>query len=330
MNWAVRCFAAVAVSAFAVLIAGCPSNMCLVRVCKGDMSNCTCSWSTCPEGSTFDTQRNTCVCERGRVSLNGACLTIEAANRFCGAGSRYENYGCVRITCPASQELDLQRNVCLPKQQVDQVGQNMGVPIGQDQRLGCPPGLVLVIENAQTASCVPPQTTCARDEIWNGQACVKTRQCPPGTVLNTATNACITVAKEQDDQYTVQLASWVQATYGLSEGDGTHAFCSGFNKKPVTFGVLPGGSIAVLADVTVQAPNRNVSQALVSTSGTVQASRQPVTAAGATEIQRAAQELLASLVQQGGRADNHVAHTRVRCIIVNAAAPTAVPATGGL
>ena len=59
---------------------GCPSGLCLVKVCKGNSSNCRCSWDTCPSGSTFDTQRDTCVCNPGRVSLNSSCMTQAEAD----------------------------------------------------------------------------------------------------------------------------------------------------------------------------------------------------------------------------------------------------------
>ena len=310
--------------AASVALSGCPSGMCLVKVCKGDASNCRCSWDTCPSGSYFDTQRETCVCSRGRVSLNSSCMTQAEADAYCGKGARYENYGCVPIVCPAGQEIDLNTGTCLAKQQVDQVAQNMGVQVGENQKLGCPPGLVLVVENAQTASCVPPENACARDEVWNGQACAKLQQCAPGWIFDAARNACVAVSTDEDD-YTVDLQAWTFASYGPTGGAGTAAFCSGFNKKPRTFGVMPGSAVTVVIDVQVQAPGRNVAQSNVATSGVVEGSGSGVTQQGAVEIQQTAEALLSTLRVQGGKAASDVARTNVRCRIVNAAAPAPVP-----
>lgn len=317
----------------ALALTGCPSGMCLVKVCKAETGQCSCSWSTCPKGSSFDTKRNTCVCDAGRILLGGSCLDQAEANAYCGKGNHWEPKGCTRNVCPSGQEINQESGLCMAKQQVDQVAQNMGVQIGQNQKLGCPPGLVLVVEGTQAASCVPPQQTCTRDEVWNGQACVKTAQCPPGSVFDPGKAACIAYTSgENKEEYTVELTQWTQASYGPDGGAGTQAFCSGFNTKPMTFGVLPGGSVRVRATVGVQAPDGDVSKAQVTTSGVVEASNAPVTAKGAAEIQKAAQEILATLVRQGGKSKQPYAGTRVSCLIINSAKPTAVPdvpATGG-
>jgi hypothetical protein len=317
-------------SATAPLLAGCPSNLCLVKVCEAGGVNCRCSWSTCPSGAVYDTNRSMCVCEPGRVPLGGSCLTPAEANEFCGKGNHFERGGCARNLCPPGQEVDQGSGQCLAKQQVDQVAQNMGVKVGQNEKLGCPPGLVLVVEGPQGASCVPPASTCTRDEVWNGQACVKTAQCPPGSVLDAAKNTCVTFASgDSKEEINVDLGLWTHSSYGPDNGDGTSAFCSGFSKKPLSFGVLPGGSIRVLVSVAVQAPGRQVAQAQVATSSVVEATRQPVTAKGAAEVQRAAQEILGALVRQGGKSNTDGAVTHVRCLVTNAAPPTAVPASGG-
>ncbi|OQB17125.1 MAG: hypothetical protein BWY17_01160 [Deltaproteobacteria bacterium ADurb.Bin207] len=308
---------------------GCPSGLCLVKVCKGNSSNCRCSWDTCPSGSTFDTQRDTCVCNPGRVSLNSSCMTQAEADAYCGAGARFDGYGCVRIVCPAGQELDMATGSCLAKQQVDKVAESMGVQVGEGQKLGCPPGLILVVEDARNASCVPPESTCSRDETWNGQACVKAYQCAPGWIFDSVSGQCIAVSTSESD-YTIDLQAWTSASYGASGGPGSFAFCSGFNKKPRTFGVGPGGRAQVLIDVQVQAPGRSVMQAQVSTNGRMQSHGGPVTPQGAAEIQRVAQEILASLLVQGGKTATESARTSVGCTIVNAAAPAPVPESGGL
>jgi len=256
-------------------------------------------------------------------------MTKAEADAYCGKGARYENYGCVPIVCPPGQELDQNTGQCLAKQQVDQVAANMGVQVGENEKLGCPPGLVLVVENAQTASCVPPENACARDEVFNGQACVKVQQCAPGWIFDAAKGTCVVVTTDDDD-YTVDLQAWTFASYGPTGGAGTPAFCSGFNKKPRTFGVMPGGSINVVVDVQVQAPGGSVGQSQVATAATVETSGSPVSAAGAAEVQQTADTLLSTLRVQRGKAKANAARTVVRCRIVNAAPPAPVPESGGL
>jgi len=140
---------------------------------------------------------------------------------------------------------------------------------------------------------------------------------------------CVAVSTGETE-YTTNLLAWTLATYGASGGNGTPAYCSGFNKMPRTFGVGPGGSIRVVVDVSVRTPRRQVAQATVTTSGRVEASGQAVTPQGAVELQRAAEELLISLRVQGGRTTTNAAQTTVKCLVVNAAEPIRVPESGCL
>ena len=64
-------------------------------------------------------------------------------------------------------------------------------------------------------------------------------------------------------------------------------------------------------------------------SGTVEASSQPVNARGTQEIQGAAETLLSTLRSQRGKASVPAVSLTVRCVIVNGAAPYPVPSTGG-
>src|SRR4029079_11124407 len=86
--------------------AGCPSNTCFLTV------NGKCTWSTCPDGAEFDNQRKLCVCQRTRIALNGACLTYEAANQYCGKGAHFENGGCAPNRCQPGLEIDQETGMC--------------------------------------------------------------------------------------------------------------------------------------------------------------------------------------------------------------------------
>jgi len=312
---------AVFLSAF---VSGCPSNTCLLTV------NGRCTWSTCPDGADFDTQRKRCVCQPNRIALGGGCLTYEAANQYCGKGAHFENGGCAPNRCPPGLEIDQDTGACTTPQQANQVASNMGVQVGQNQKLGCPPGEQLVVEGQQ-AACVPLQQTCGRDEIWDGRACRKTAQCPPGSGYDPVTTTCVKFASSADsNQYTIDLPTWVRTSYGPDGGAGTSGFCGAFNKHPLAFGVRAGATMRVKVGVRVDVPGGQVARALVVTVANVDPGGPQVPAKGAAEVQQAAQTILASLVAGGGQSNATSAGTTVTCQIVNSSRPTAVTVTGGV
>jgi len=259
--------------------------------------------------------------------LGGGCLTYEAANRYCGKGAHFENGGCVPNRCPPGLEIDQDTGGCITPQQATQVASNMGVQVGQNQKLGCPPGEQLVVEGAQ-AACVPVQQTCGRDEVWDGRACRKSVQCPPGSGFDPPSGTCIKFAGAESNQYTVDLATWVRTSYGADGEGGAPGFCGAFNKHPLAFGVRAGASTKIKIAVEVQVPGGEVARAFATTSALDSAGK-PVPAKGAQEVQQAAQATLSSLVAGGGKASLSAATTNVICQIVNSSAPTAVSITGG-
>src|SRR5882724_6894480 len=198
---------------------GCPANTCFLTV------NGRCKWSSCPDGAEFDTAKRGCACKPDRIALSGGCLTAEAANQYCGKGAHFENGGCVATRCPPGLTIDQDTGYCMTPQQTTQVASNMGVQIGQNQKLGCPPGEQLVVEGQQ-AACVPVKQTCGRDEVWDGRACKKTLQCPPGSGYDPPTNTCVKFASGADaKEYTVDLPTWVHTAYGPDGGEGASSFC---------------------------------------------------------------------------------------------------------
>jgi hypothetical protein len=311
--------------AAAVLLAGCPKDMCLLQVCHN--GDCRCSWSTCTEGATYALDQKRCVCDEGRVPLDGQCLTPQAASAFCGKGFRYEGGGCKLVDCPAGQEMDHATGNCVPLQQV---ASNMGVQVGAGEKLGCPAGTKLVVDG-NTAACVPLEQTCAPDETWSGQACVKVGQCPTGSVWNQATGQCVAYAQGGDaEQLSVDVVQWAQANYGPNGGNGTTKFCGKFARKPWSFGVAEGQTAAVQIAVNLSFPGGNISAGSVQTGPTFAASGNAVPARGAAAVQEAAQSLLTTLQLGGGQATAPTVSTTVKCFIVNAAKPAPVPATGGV
>lgn len=319
--------AGLALAAFAVL-PGCPANTCLLKICEGN--NCRCSISSCPDGASFNVKTNRCACNRDRISLAGQCLTLVQANTYCGKGRSWSNGGCVQLSCKAGDEIDESTGWCVPKDQVNQVAANMGVAVGQGQQLGCPPGQKLVVEG-KSAACVPLAQTCAPDEQWNGQACTKVAQCATGATWDATLGQCVQYAQTAgEDELKVNVAQWVQTTYGPNGGAGAPAFCNQFAKHPWSFGVPEGSSLALKITVQLSFPDYEVARGVVQTGTVYEANNSPPPAKGSAEVDAAARSLGSSLFSGGGRAATSTAATVVRCVVVNANKPLAVPASGGI
>jgi hypothetical protein len=309
---------------------GCLTNTCLWTVCDGPY--CRCSVSTCGQGASYDNRIGRCRCLPGRILIGGHCLSQQVANSYCGVGYHWEQGGCApdRV-CRPGDELDHATGMCIPREQVNQVANNMGINVGPGQKLGCPAGQKLVIDG-QSAACVPMEQTCARDESWNGTACVKTvATCPEGSAWDAAQARCVEFAKENPNEgLAVNVGQWASTNYGPSGGNGAPAFCNAFTKKPWSFGVNEGSSAVVRVSVSLFFPDQQIARAAVQTNTVFAASGNPVPVKGAAEVDAAARALLGPLVEQGGRAAAPSATTTVKCTVVNAARPAAVPATGGL
>lgn len=318
---------AFALTASAVL-PGCPSGTCLLKICEG--KNCRCSISSCADGASFNVKTNRCACNADRISLAGQCMTLAQANTYCGKGRAWSRTGCVQLTCKPGDEIDATTGWCVPHDQVNQVAANMGVAVGQGQQLGCPPGQKLVVDG-KTAACVPLEQTCAPDEQWNGQACAKVQTCATGATWDPALRQCVQYAQGADsDELQVNVAQWVQTTYGPNGGAGAPAFCNAFAKKPLSFGVPDGSAAALRITVQLSFPDNEVAKGVVQTGAVWEANNSPPPAKGSQEIDEAAKTLAASLISGGGRAGAPTAATVVRCVVVNAAKPVAVPASGGI
>jgi hypothetical protein len=315
------------VAAAVLLLVGCPSNMCLLKVCTD--GHCRCSISSCQDGAGYDTKQNKCRCLKGYIAVAGQCLTPEAANEYCGAGYHWGGAGCVKSECRPGDELDLSTGWCIPKAQVDQVAANMGVKVGQGEKLGCPAGEVLVIDGP-AAACVPQAQTCAPDETWTGTACQKVVTCPTGSQWDAAQGQCITYAQTSDDELTVNVGQWAQTNYGPNGGPGTAAFCGKFARKPWSFGVTAGNTAMLRVTVMLSFPDSEVARGAATATTVFDASGNPVPAKGAQEVTTAAQAVFAPLAQGGGRANAPTATTTVKCAVVNASAPQSVPTTGGV
>jgi hypothetical protein len=311
------------------LLVGCPSNACFLKICDIN-NNCRCSISSCGEGAAFDTRLNRCRCVLGYFAVAGQCLTQTDANQYCGLGHHWENGGCNPDRCRPGDELDLSIGMCIAHEKVNQVGANMGVQVGEGQKLGCPEGQKLIIDGS-TAACVPLSQTCSRDETWTGKACVKVAPCPTGATWDTARAQCVQYAQgSSGDGLAVNVNEWATANYGPNGGPGTPGFCGSFAKKPWSFGLVEGSSAMLRVSVMLSFPEGQIAKGVVQTTTVFNASGNPVPAKGAAEVDRSAKSVVASLVAGGGRASAGTAATAVLCSVVNAAKPQPIPATGGI
>jgi hypothetical protein len=256
---------------------------------------------------------------------------MAAANAHCGRGFYFDTAagGCMRATCRPGDEIDESTGMCIPHDQVTQVGKNMGVPLGQGDRLGCPAGTRLAIDGPR-AACVPLSETCAPDETWTGQSCAKVISCPAGSIYDTAARRCVEYAQGTGHgELSVNVAQWAAANYGPNGGQGTTAFCGQFSTKPWSFGVVEGQTAIVQIQVMLSFPGGEVVKGVAQTTSVFAASGNPVPAQGGALVDAAARMLLGTLQQGGGRASAATASTTVKCAITNAARPVSVPATGG-
>ncbi|MFO0614019.1 MAG: hypothetical protein U0414_15610 [Polyangiaceae bacterium] len=307
--------------AFIALAAGCPEGACFLKICNGP--NCSCAISSCADGAGFDTAQNRCRCLRGYYDVAGQCLDQVHANAYCGKGYAYQNGGCAKLTCRPGDSLDVTTGMCIPK---EQVAANAGTSVGQNQQLGCPAGYALVVDNGKPA-CVPSSSVCAKDEVWNGQACQKTMTCATGSTWDAARGQCVAYSQGGSDGVNVDVNTWIQTTYGPNGGAGTASFCSTFAGKPWSFGISEGQSAVIRVQVNAQFPDQDVAKGTLTTQGFYEFNGGPVPPKGAADIQEGAQSSFLALTAGGGRANQTAAMTTVKCVVANGAQAAVVPAS---
>jgi hypothetical protein len=310
--------------ALGALASGCPDNVCLLKVCDG-RGNCSCSLSTCSDGAGFDTKLNRCRCLRGYFDVAGQCLDQAHANQYCGRGFAWQQTGCVKLSCKPGDSLDLATGLCVPK---EQVAAQAGVQVGQGQKVGCPAGQTLVVDSG-VAACVPSDQACAKDEVWNGKACQKTVNCGTGASWDPVRQQCVAYSQSGGDTVNVDVATWAMSNYGPNGGTGTPAFCSTFATKPWSFGVSEGQSAYIRVAITMSFPGSAISKGQVTTQAVYDFNGGPVPQKGADAVQAGAQSSFGALVAGGGKASVESMVTTVKCLVVNAAKPQAVPESGG-
>ncbi len=325
-----RLICGIGLAVVGVLGAGCLNSACFVKDCDDSGQNCSCSMSNCGEGAQFDTSTNRCRCLQGFLLVQGQCMKASEANGYCGAGQRWENDGCVPDNCPPGEEVDHATGHCMSRLALNELAaKQLGVQVGTGQKLGCPEGQKLVVDG-QNAVCVPLAQTCARDESWDGKACVKLNACPAGAAYDEKQKQCVQFAKANGtDEMKVELGKWSASHFGPDNGDGTPAFCNAFSRKPYLFSVNPGATAAIKVQLAMAFEGAEISKGVLTT----QAAFDPIGGVpqkGMAEIEASAKAIFATLQKGGGRSDAASFVTTVRCSIVNSSKPKPVPSTGGL
>lgn len=305
-------------------LGGCPANSCFLEICNG--ANCRCSISSCADGAEYNTRKNRCQCSAGYFDIAGQCLDQGKANEYCGPGYGWapttKNRGkCVKLTCRPGDSLDERTGFCVPK---EQVAQQTGVQIGQGQKLGCAAGEVLIVSGGQ-AACVPQAQSCAKDEIWNGTACQQAQACATGEAFDAALGRCVPYAQSGGSEFVVNVQQWAHTTYGPPNGAGTPSFCASFAKKPLAFGIGPGGGALVRVTVNLTFGGSEVARGEATSSTVYDGSGNAVPPTGAQEVQAAVLQNLSTLKQGGGRASSQTATTTVKCSVMNGSKPSVVP-----
>lgn len=315
-------FAFALLLSFGVLSVACAPNTCFLKVCTN--GDCHCPINTCTEGADYDVDKKKCFCEKGRFRIQGQCLTQQSANAFCGKGYTYGEKGCQAAACPDGQTRDEASGACTA---TTLVAQNLGVAVGEGEKLSCPAGSTLVIEGS-TGACVPNDQTCARDEAWDGSKCNKLASCPTGSAYDTAKGQCVAYASTGQEAQ-VDVARWADSNYGPNGGNGASSFCNQFARRPWSFGVPQGQSATVQVSITMGFPGQAVNQGVVATEPSFVNNSTPVPAKGRASVQSSAEGIFSGLRSGGGKASVPQATTMVKCRVVNAAAPVVVPAAGG-
>jgi hypothetical protein len=298
--------------------------MCLIKVCTNGV--CKCPVNTCAEGADFDVNRNACACKVGLFNVQGQCLAKAQADAFCGKGAQWGQQGCVARACPAGQQIDQGTGQC---HDVGAVATAIGVSLKRGETIGCPRGEKLVTEGDK-AACVPIAQTCAADESFDGTNCVKAKSCGSGAVYDADTGQCVAYGRAESDTFTIDTRSWATANYGKDGGMGTAKFCGAFAKRPWTFGIGEGQSAMVRVSLAFQFDGARVASGAVRTTPVFDHNGAAVPRGGADGVQDAADAILGALKAGGGRANPATLFMTVKCPVVSAAKPAAVPSVGGV
>lgn len=297
-------------------LTACPKGQCFLRFQEtdsaGNVKSNKCLLDTCPTNASF-TDGTGCACQANFVTLGGGCVTLAEATASCGVGNKYENGGCIAITCPAGQILNAQTGACQSKQASDQaVAANAGVTLKEGQAVGCPAGYTYVVNGADGA-CVPNELTCATGTKWDGSKCVAV-QCPAGNAYDAATGQCVKLATTGDEK-TFSVQAKLKAAMGPD-------FCAPHAKNPAGFNVQPGQTLTIKVLVSVTVPNQQLDQTALVSARTTNLGGAELTEKmypGVARINKQVNEqVLTGIRSLGGKSVEPNATAEVSCVIKRA------------
>jgi hypothetical protein len=307
-----------------LFLAGCPGQ-CLIRLQTniGGRTSNRCLVDSCPNGSEFADQINSCQCKEGNVPFQGACVPAADASKSCGVGYQYANGGCVAIACPPGAVFNAQSGACESHAASDQaVAASAGVTLKAGQTLGCPTGYTYVVAGKDGA-CVPNELTCGTGTRWDGTTCASIA-CPPGAVFDASTNSCQKLAKGDEKVYSVTAK--LKASLGPD-------FCAPLAKNPSAWKVAPGASATFNIDVTIGVPGREIDKASLSnvvvrdSKGATLGSDYPGVASAQQQVQSS---VVTSIRALGGNAEEETATATAVCTIKRAPIQVIESSAGGV
>ena len=109
-----------------------------------------------------------CGCADGAVLLDGACVSTQTADAYCGRGARFTGGACAYRECPEGQPLDLATGDCVPARALREIAAAQQIVFTPGERLVCEGGRPIV--DGDDLACVATVALCPRGTHFDGGA----------------------------------------------------------------------------------------------------------------------------------------------------------------
>jgi hypothetical protein len=280
---------------------------------------------TCPPGARGGPSG--CACRGDLRPLLGACVAASVAADACGPSCFATAVGCVeRTPCDPGRARDLGSGECLARRDVRGLAASLGILVGDDDLLGCPPASELVTvdgsrdQGTPRLGCVP--RGCGPRPSSDARA-----SCPAGSVHAAPARGapdprgaapCVPIFGRgaPGSAAEIDVARWVEVAIGADGGPGAPPLCSAW-----------GRSAAFLGDATPTEARFVITLAFADNDvSLVSAAVRTSDAAAATQLDRALRPSIEALRALGGTANQAAVTTAVRCVRSAGARPSSLPA----
>ena len=240
----------------------------------------------------------------------GACVPPAVGDSYCGPAAKVSVDGCVFRSCADNELLDAATGACVAKGILPAPGS-----------LVCGEGGSQVVAQGRFA-CVSADAACPRGTGRSGALCPRPPRCPPGSLVAAGTSAgtspkCRSVVTEgvHDSLPRVDLGAWSSLVLGPDGGAGTEELCRPLALRPDAFGVPPGSEGTVTVQLSVLAPDQDLTRVHVGVRAelTVRAAPRPLSAEAEAEIDASVTTLVEPLRGLGGEASTGLVELKVRC-----------------